>query len=194
MAVRLSNAKKRSGRMISFAVIAYTVAIGAVALHRANFSPRTDDAEVFANFIGIASQVDGPIVRLYVKDNQFVKKGDLLLEIDPRPYEYVLKHAQSDRDALEGQIIDRSRLITAQTSGIAVSQAGSRNADANLKRTAASIDEARAAVGNAQAGLARSEADLAYATSNLHRIEPLLAEKFVTVDQVDQARTQEEKR
>ena len=194
MAIRLSPAKKRSGRIISFAVVAYTLAIGAVALHRTNFSPRTDDAEVFANFIGIAPQVDGPIVRLFVKDNQFVKKGDLLLEIDPRPYEYALKHAQSEKDALEGEIIDRSRVIAAQTSGIAVSQAGSRNADANLKKTEASIDEARAAVGNAQAGLARAEADLAYATSNLHRIEPLLAEKFVTIDQVDQARTQEEMR
>jgi membrane fusion protein, multidrug efflux system len=56
----------------------------------------------------------------------------------------------------------------------------------------ASIEEAKAAVRSAEAGLLRSEADLAYTTGNLHRIEPLLAEKFVTVDQVEQARTQEE--
>jgi membrane fusion protein, multidrug efflux system len=194
MAIRSSPAKKRNGRIISLAVIAYTLVIGGVALHKANFSPRTDDAEVFANFIGIAPQVDGPIAKLLVRDNQFVKKGDLLLEIDPRPYAYALQHAQSEKDALEGEIIDRSRVIAAQTSGVAVSQAGARNAEANLKKTEATIEEARAAVGNAQAGLARTEADLAYATSNLHRIEPLLAEKFVTVDQVDQARTQEEMR
>lgn len=189
MAIASSPAKKRNGRIISIAVIAYALVIGAVALHKASISPRTDDAEVFANYIGIAPQVDGPIVKLYVKDNQFVKKGDLLLEIDERPYAYALQSAISEKDALEGQIVDASRSIAAQTSGVAVSQAGSRNAEASVKRAAANIDEAKAAVGQAEAGLARAEADLVYVTSNLHRIEPLLAEKFVTVDQVDQART-----
>lgn len=194
MAIDSSPQKKKVGRIISIAVLAYTAVIGVAALHNANFSPRTDDAEVFANYIGIAPQVDGPIVKLYVKDNQFVKKGDLLLDIDERPYAYALKHATSEKDALEGQITDQSRTIAAQTSGIAVSQAASRNAEANVKRAASSIDEAKAAVGQSEAGLARAQADLAYATSNLHRIEPLLAEKFVTVDQVDQARTLEETR
>jgi multidrug efflux system membrane fusion protein len=189
MAMNSSPQKKKLGRTISVAVIAYTVVIGFAALHKSNSSPRTDDAEVFANYIGIAPQVDGPIVKLYVKDNQFVKKGDLLLEIDARPYAYALQHAISERDALEGQIADASRTIAAQTSGVAVSQAGSRNAEASVKKAEANIDEAKAAVGQDEAGLARAEADLAYATSNLHRIEPLLAEKFVTVDQVDQART-----
>jgi multidrug efflux system membrane fusion protein len=193
MEINLSpEQKKRYGRTISLVVIAYTVVVGAVALHKADYSPRTDDAEVFANYIGIAPQVDGPIVKLYVKDNQFVKKGDLLIEIDERPYAYALTHVQSERDALEGQITDQSRVIAAQTSGVAVSEASARNAEANLKRTEAAIEEAKAAVGDAQAGLARAQADLAYATSNLHRIEPLLAEKYVTVDQVDQARTVEE--
>lgn len=194
MATNSLSKKKRNGRILSVGVIAYTLVIGVVALQKANSRPRTDDAEVFANYIGIAPQVDGPIVKLHVKDNQFVKKGDLLLEIDARPYAYALKHAQSEKDALEGQITDESRVIAAQTSGVAVSRAGARNAEANLKKTEASIDEARAAVGNAQAGLARAEADLAYAASNLQRIEPLLVEKFVTVDQIEQARAQVEMR
>jgi membrane fusion protein, multidrug efflux system len=184
--------KKRNGWLVSFGVVLYTVVIGGVGLHKANTSPRTDDAEVFANYIGIAPQVDGPIVKLYVKDNQFVKKGDLLLEIDSRPYQYALERALSEKDALEGQITDRGRVIAAETSGVAVSKAGARNAEANLKKTQASIDEANAAVGNAQAGLARAEADLAYTAANLQRIEPLLSEKFVTVDQVEQARAQVE--
>src|SRR5208337_5674002 len=129
MAMNSSPQKKKLGLTISVAVIAYTVVIGFVALHKSNFSPRTDDAEVFANFIGISSQVDGPITKLYVKDNQFVKKGDLLLEIDARPYAYELEHAQSERDALEGQITDQRRVIAAQSSGVAVSQAGTRNAE-----------------------------------------------------------------
>jgi len=170
--MRNTFTKKRIGRIVSIGVIAYTLAIGAVGLRKVNTSPRTDDAEVFANYIGIAPLVDGPIVTLHVKDNQFVKKGDLLLEIDSRPYEYALQRALSEMSALEGQITDHSRTIAAQTSGIAVAQASSRNAEANLKRTEAAIDEAKAAVGNAQAGLARTQADLADASANLKRIEP----------------------
>jgi multidrug efflux system membrane fusion protein len=183
--------KRIAGRLLSTAIVLYTIVISAVSLHKVNASPQTDDAEVFANFIGIAPQVDGPIVKLYVRDNQFVKKGELLLEIDERPYAYALEHAKSERAALEAQIEDERRTIAAQNNGVGVAQAGTRNAEANVDRAAASVDEAKASVGNARAGLARAEADLAYATSNLHRIEPLLAQQFVTVDQVDQARTLE---
>jgi multidrug efflux system membrane fusion protein len=72
-----------------------------------------------------------------------------------------------------------------------VAQASSRSAEANVDRSAAAVDEASAGVTNAQAGVSRAESDLAYASNNLHRIEPLLKQQFVTVDQVDQARTTE---
>src|SRR3984957_2610819 len=186
--------KKHIGRVLSWGIVLYTIAVSAVALGVVNTSPRTDDAEVFANFIGIAPQIDGPIVKLYVRDNQLVKKGDLLLEVDDRPYRYALEHAKSDREALEGQIEDEGRTIAAQDTGVQVAQTGTRTAESTVARAAAAVDEARASVTNAQAGLARAQADLNYASANLHRIEPLLAEQFVTVDQVDQARTLEETR
>jgi multidrug efflux system membrane fusion protein len=179
------------GRLVSAVIVLYALVSGLIVLQKTNFNPRTDDAEVFANFIGIAPQVDGPIMKLHVADNQFVKKGDLLLEIDERPYAYALQRAKSEQAALEGQIVDERRTIAAQNSGVAVAQAGSRSAEANVDRSAAAVDEARAGVTNAQAGVSRAESDLAYASNNLHRIEPLLKQQFVTVDQVDQARTTE---
>jgi membrane fusion protein, multidrug efflux system len=182
---------KTIGRALSIGIVFYTMVIALVVLRKTNLNPRTDDAEVFANFIGMAPQVDGPIIQMYVQDNQFVRKGDLLLEIDQRPYAYALERANSEQRALEGQIIDASRSIAAQNSGVAVAEAGVHNANANVERAASAIDEARASVANAQAGLNRAEADLAYAINNLHRLEPLLVEQFVTVDQIDQARTAE---
>jgi membrane fusion protein, multidrug efflux system len=179
------------GRLVSAVIVLYAVVSGLIVLQKTNSQPRTDDAEVFANLIGMAPQVDGPIMKLHVADNQFVKKGDLLLEIDDRPYAYALRRAKSEQAALEGQIADERRTIAAQNSGVAVAQAGSRSAEANVDRSAAAVDEARAGVTNAQAGVSRAESDLAYASNNLHRIEPLLKQQFVTVDQVDQARTTE---
>ncbi len=79
---------KQLSRWLSIGILLGAIILGLGVLYHVNHSPRTDDAEVFANFIGIAPQVEGPIVRLKVRDNQFVKKGELLYEIDERPYQY----------------------------------------------------------------------------------------------------------
>jgi multidrug efflux system membrane fusion protein len=191
MTIETERTRRIAGQFLSGAIILYAVISGLVVFGETNLHPRTDDAEVFANFIGIAPQVDGPIMKLYVRDNQFVKKGGLLAEIDERPYAYALQQAESEQEVLEGKIIDERRSIAAQTSGISVAQAGLRSSEANVAKTASAIEEARADEANAQAGLARAQNELAYARDNLHRIEPLLGEQFVTVDQVDQARTLE---
>src|ERR1700687_3933852 len=107
---------KQLSRWVSIGVVFATIALGLAVLYHINHSPRTDDAEVFANFIGIAPQVEGPIVRLKVRDNQFVKKGELLYEIDERPYQYALERALSEQAALEGQIADEQRKIDALVS------------------------------------------------------------------------------
>src|ERR1700749_4681477 len=103
---------------ISVAIAVAAALLGMLALYRANHYPRTDDAEVFANFIGIAPQVDGPILRLNVHDNQFVRKGELLFEIDERSYQYALEKATSDQATLEGQITDEQRRIAALVSAV----------------------------------------------------------------------------
>src|SRR5664279_1882807 len=98
--------RKRLGRIVSVAIIAAALITGFLVINETTRYPRTDDAEVFANFIGIAPQVDGPITTLAVQDNAFVKQGGLLFEIDPRPYQYSLEKARSDLSTLEGQIVD----------------------------------------------------------------------------------------
>src|SRR6201987_5231837 len=120
--------------------------MGLGVLFNTNHSPPTDDDEVFANVIGIASQVEGPIVRLNVRDNQFVKKGELLFEIDDRPYKYALEKAWSDQAALEGQIEDDQRKIAALVSGVSISQANIHSSQADIDRWVAAIDQARADV------------------------------------------------
>src|ERR1700758_1107556 len=121
IAVNTQN-RKIIGRWISIVIVASAVVAGFVVLYHTNYYPRTEDAEVFANFIGIAPQVDGPLVRLNVKDNQFVKKGELLYEIDERPYEYTLETSLSEQTALEGQISDERRKIAALVSAVSVAR------------------------------------------------------------------------
>lgn len=182
---------RRWGRLLTSAMSLLAVcglcAVYMVAIRH----PETDDAEVFANYIGIAPVVDGPILHLNVADNQRVKQGDLLFEIDDRPYKYALDRALSDRAALEGQIIDEQRRIQAEVHAVTASGAATRSASASVDRAQASIGEAKAAVAHSEAALDRARAEWSYAENNLHRVEPLLAKQFVTVDQVDEARTTE---
>ena len=189
------SADTRSGRIIggvvSAAIVIGAVALGLMVLYHVNSYPRTDDAEILANFIGIAPQVEGPILRLNVRDNQFVKQGDLLYEIDDRPYRYALEKAISDQAALEGEIADEQRRIAALVSAVSVSQANIQGTEADVTRSAAAVDQARADVANAEQGVSRANAEWTYANNTLHRIEPLLVKQFVTVDQVDRARTSE---
>src|SRR5580698_1805768 len=182
----------RSGRVFTGAMVLLAIA-GLIAVYWVTTQhPQTDDAEIFANYIGIAPVVEGPILRLNVADNQRVKQGDLLFEIDDRPYKYALDHAASDQAALEGQIVDEQRRIQAEVHAVSASGAATRSASANVDRAQASIREAEADVAHSEAALDRTKAEWAYAENNLHRVEPLLAKQFVTVDQVDQARTTEQ--
>src|SRR4029079_10411292 len=66
--------------------------------------PRTDDAAARANVVGIAPRVSGQILKLNVQDNQAVKEGDVLFEIDPEDYRLVLEKAKADLAALDRQI------------------------------------------------------------------------------------------
>jgi membrane fusion protein, multidrug efflux system len=176
---------------VSIGIVAFTTLVGLLVLYDVSYNPRTDDAFVFANYIGIAPQVEGPIMHLNVADNQFVKQGDLLYEIDERPYEYTLERAISDQATLEGQIVDERRTIAAQVSAVSVSQANIHSSQADVVRATATIDQARADVADAEQGVQRATAEWSYANNNLHRLEPLLPQQFVTVDQVDRARTSE---
>jgi membrane fusion protein, multidrug efflux system len=181
--------RKRLGRIVSISIIAGALITGLLVIDETNKYPRTDDAEVYANFIGIAPQVDGPITQLAVEDNAFIKQGNLLFEIDPRPYEYALEKARSDLNTLEGQIGDERRTIASQVSAVGAAMANTDSAAANVDRAAAAVNEAKANVAAAKAALDSANAELLYTSNNYHRIEPLLSKQFVTVDQVDQART-----
>ena len=183
---------RRQGRVLTAGMVALAV-IGLIVVYMvATRHPQTDDAEIFANYIGIAPVVEGPIVRLNVADNQRVQEGDLLFQIDDRPYKYALDHAVSEQAALEGQIVDEQRRIQAEEHAVIASGAATRSASANVDRAQASIREAEADVTHSEAALDRAKTEWEYTQNNLHRLEPLLVKQFVTVDQVDQARTTEQ--
>jgi multidrug efflux system membrane fusion protein len=181
--------RARLGTAFSALVVIGALVLGAIVIRNITIYPRTDDAEVTANFIGMAPVVEGPVMQLPVHDNDLVKKGSLLYKIDDRPYLYALQNALALQSQLEGEIENETRRISSQVSRVDVANAGQQNAAANEIRADDEIKVAEAAITASDATLRQAQADESYAIGNFHRIEPLLQKGFVTVDDVHRART-----
>lgn len=177
------------GRSIGIATVAAAIILLTLVIEETNLHPRTDDANVRANFIEIVAEVSGRLVELPVKDNALVKQGDLLFAIDPRPYEYALSQALSDQADLEQQIIDEGRRIAAQNSAVEAARATLVQSTTGINTAISTVDVTKATVSRAQANAAAARAQLTLATNNLNRIEPLVEKQYVTVEQVDTERT-----
>jgi multidrug efflux system membrane fusion protein len=99
-----SEERKFVRKIISVIIVASAVVITLYVWGIIERHPRTDDASVRANVVGIAPRVTGQILKLNVQDNQAVKKGDVLFEIDPEDYKLILEKAKADLITLDRQI------------------------------------------------------------------------------------------
>ena len=95
-------------------------------------NPWTRNGQVFAQVIQITPRVSGPLVKLPVVDNQFVKAGDLLFKIDPRTFEADLEQARADLDNTRDQIEALAKQVDA-------AQADVEAADATIQQSQAAI-------------------------------------------------------
>ena len=132
---------------ISLTAIVVLVAAAAVAFKYGDYvtNPWTRDGQVRANVIQVAPRVSGPIVKLPIKDNQPVKTGDLLFEIDPRTYQAALDQASAKLDETRDDLKDLEQRVKA--------------AQAALDQSGAQIKQAESAVKSAEAESIRAQAD-----------------------------------
>ncbi|PPK74660.1 multidrug efflux system membrane fusion protein [Methylobacter tundripaludum] len=164
------NFKRRMmlGRIIGTLIVLGALVTGALVWHINYQHPRTNDAMVRANIVGIAPEVSGRIVELHVEDNQYVKQGDLLYVIDPRPYQAKLAQAKAELLVAEKEVDSR--------------RASSGSAELAIER----LEHQRAA---AEAEVNRIEAEDEYLHSYVERLEPLAEKQYVTADQLKQAKS-----
>ena len=156
------------GRSIGTVIVLGAIITGALTW-RINYQhTSTNDALIRANIVGIAPEVSGRIVELHVDDNQYVKQGDLLYVIDPRPYQAKLDQAKAELLLAEKDVDSR--------------RASSGSAEIAIER----LQHQRTA---AEAEVKRIEAEDEYLHRYVERLEPLAEKQYVTVDQFKQARS-----
>src|SRR6266403_2195628 len=140
--------RKALGILVSLLALAGLLVTGVLASRRIDQRPRTDDAYLQADLVHMAPDVSGRIVELDVRDNQAVRKGDVLFRIDPEPYRMRVDQARAAVRGLEAKLALTADQVAAQTSK----------------------------AGAAERGIGSAEAQRALASSTLGRMEPLLGQ------------------
>ncbi len=171
------------GKRVAILGVSLLVAgvLALLVLRRTERYPTTDDAYVQANVVGIVAQVAGPIVNLAVVDNQRVRAGDLLFEIDPRPFQIAVDKARAELDRTGFDVTALTDAVTSAEAGVRYAQARLRLAETQWRRVEPlskigavpfqDRDKAQAALDGARAGLDNANAELAQAQANLGKAD-----------------------
>lgn len=160
--MKLSRNIQRTGIIVLVAIIAVLLKYWDYVVN-----PWTRDGQVRAEVIQVTPRVSGPIVALAIKDNQFVKAGDLLFEIDPRTFAVSLDQARAQYDKTGDSYLAQQKQVEA--------------AEAQVNVSRASIQQAQSAIKEASSAIAKNEAEY-------RRQQELLPERATSQKAVESAR------
>src|ERR1700719_2104434 len=127
----------KNRRNVAILIVAVLLVVAGIFLWRYLSSyESTDDAQVDVHLYPVSARVSGYVVRVNVDDNQWVEKGTVLVEIDPKDYGAAVAQAQANLSSAEG---------TAQSLHITV-PITSVNTSSQLQFTASGIEDANAGI------------------------------------------------
>ncbi len=146
--------------------ILVVVALGLLGMKTWDFirNPWTRDGQVRATVIQVTSRVSGPIVRLPIRDNQPVKKGELLFEIDPSTFQASVRQAKADLDNTRDEVRALAKEVEAAK---------------------ASVKQARSVIRKEESVLMGLNAQLIDSKANFDRAAELIKSGAITRQQYD---------
>lgn len=175
---------RRMYMILGIAVAAIVVIYAIWALVTAG-KETTDDAQVAADIVPVAPRVSGQILNVLIKDNQFVHRGDVIAEIDPRDAQVKVAQAQGDLDTAIAQAADAEARVSvsgASARGALVSAQGA------VESSRESVDTTQAGISEAEASLSRANANAEKARKDWQRASELGAKGDISRSQVDAAK------
>jgi membrane fusion protein (multidrug efflux system) len=177
--------EKKSRRKLIIIAVVTLLAIGAALFYwHSTFTEDTDDAQVDGDLYQVSSRIAGQVTKVYVEDNQEVKAGDLLAEIDPKDFEVALEQAQANLASAEAAAIQANVNvpITSITSTTSISTTSSdvQGAQAAVAQSQKQVQAAEARVAQAKANAIKSDLDV-------DRYKPLVEKDVISKQQFDAA-------
>ena len=153
----------------------------------------TDDAQIHGHLQPIAPRIPGTVVEIDVKENQLVRKGQVLFRLDPRDYQVALDRAQAALATAQAAALGASTnvpIVRVTSHGsLSAARAGLSLAQAGEAQTRQQVAIARAQLSAAQAALAQARAQNSKAATDLERYRSLVAKNEVSRERYDAIRT-----
>jgi membrane fusion protein (multidrug efflux system) len=183
---RKAKSKARRAYLVLGGLAGAVVAVYFIHGYLTRDEVKTDDAQVDADVVPVASRVGGAVLHMRVGDHQRVEAGAVIAELDAADYKARVAAAQADLDAATAQAeaAEAQVEIVRSTSGGALS-----SAQAQVQGTGASVRSAAAQAEAAQAAVARAQAELTRAQSDLDRTTKLHGAGAVSGQALEAAQT-----
>ena len=169
---------------ILLVVIVVVVLVALLFWWRSTFSEDTDDAQINGHLIQISSRIAGQVIKVDVQENQMVKAGDEIAELDPRDFQVAVENAQA---ALASA---KAAAAAAQVAvPLATINTGSNlsSADADVSGARAAVSQAEQQLDAAKARVAQADANNVKAQADLARYRPLVLKDVISKQQFDAA-------
>jgi membrane fusion protein (multidrug efflux system) len=172
-------------RNIVILIVVLVVLVGSVFLWRYLSSyESTDDAQADVHLYPVSARISGYVVKVNVDDNQWVEKGTVLVEIDPKDYEVAVAQAQANLSNAEATA--QSLNITVPITSVNTSSQ-LRSTESDINNTKAGVIAAERQLTAAHAQLEEAEANDVKAQDDLHRYKLLVDKREVAEQIYDQA-------
>ena len=175
----------RSRRRGIIVVVIAVIAVAALAFWwHSTFYEDTDDAQISGHLIQISSRITGQVRKVDVQENEVVKAGDLIAELDPRDYQVAVENAKAALASAQANAAAANVNVPLTTinTGSNLSSAG-----AQLSGAHAQVQQAQGQLQAAQARVTQAIANNAKAQADLERYRPLVEKDVISKQQYDAA-------
>jgi membrane fusion protein (multidrug efflux system) len=165
-------------------VLVILVVVAAALWWHSTFTEDTDDAQVNGHLIQVSSRISGQVIKVDVEENQVVKAGDTIAELDPKDFDVAVENAQA------ALAIAQANAAAANVSvPLTTINTGSnlRSADADVSSAHAGVAQAEQQLAGAKATVAQAQANLTKADADLARYKPLVEKDVISKQQWDAA-------
>jgi membrane fusion protein, multidrug efflux system len=175
----------RSRRRGIIVIVVAVIAVAALAFWwHSTFYEDTDDAQVSGHLIQVSSRIQGQVLRVNVQENQVVKKGDLIAELDPRDYQVAVENAKAALASAQAAAAAANVAIPLTTINTG---SNLTSANAQLSGSHAGVQQSQGQLQAAQARIVQAQANATKARADLERYKPLVEKDVISKQQYDAA-------
>jgi membrane fusion protein (multidrug efflux system) len=173
---------RRRGFLIVVVVVAVVIAAG--IWWRSTYSEDTDDAQVNGHLIQVSSRIAGQVLKVDVEENQVVKAGDTIAELDPRDYQVAVENAEAALASAQANAAAANVNVPITTVNTG---SNLRSAGADVSGTQAGVGQAERQLDAAHARVTQAQANFTKAQADLERYKPLVEKDVISKQQFDAA-------